>query len=222
MERKKFSDILSQSGDRERLQKAWRETEGAAEFAPLPPVEYPFRILSGEPFTSKSRGTPGYKLALEVTEGEYEGRRAWVDFWLTPAALPMTKRDLAKIGITDLEQLEQPLPAGILLKGKLTLRRDDDGNESNRLVRFECIGVEPGDAFEPKGDGADQDRAGTADFPIGVNAQQTEANSAPIANGTAPAGSNGKPPVGTNGTAAEPKESGKPADTAATAGGADQ
>jgi hypothetical protein len=151
-ERKKLSDILQQGADRERLAKAWRETEAAADFAPLPQAEYTFRILSGELFTSK-RGTPGYKLTLEVAEGEHEGRRAWSDYWLTPAALPMTKRDLAKIGVKTLEQLEQPLPRGILIRGKLALRRDDDGNESNRLVRFECVGVEPGDAFEPPDDG---------------------------------------------------------------------
>jgi hypothetical protein len=135
----------------------WIETQAAAEFAPLPPGEYTFRILTGELFTSRSRATPGYKLTLEVTEGKHEGRRAWCDFWLTPAALPMTKRDLAKIGVTTLDQLEQPLPLGILISGKLALRRDDDGNESNRLVRFECVGIEPGDAFEPKDAPTDQD-----------------------------------------------------------------
>jgi hypothetical protein len=150
-ERKKLSDILQQNSDRENLQRAWKTTAAAAEFAPLPKGEYTFRILVGELFTSK-RGTPGYKLTLQVTEGDFEGRRAWCDFWLTPAALPMSKRDLAKIGVTDPEQLERPLPPGILIKGKLTLRTDDDGTESNRLVRFECVGVEKGDAFEPKED----------------------------------------------------------------------
>lgn len=150
-ERKKLSDILQLNSDRENLQRAWKTTAAAAEFAPLPKGEYTFRILSGELFTSK-RGTPGYKLTLEVTEGAFEGRRAWVDFWLTPAALPMTKRDLAKIGVTNLDQLEQPLPPGILIRGKMALRTDDEGNENNRLVRFECIGVEPGDAFKPKED----------------------------------------------------------------------
>jgi len=29
--------------------------------------------------------------------------------WLTPAAMPFAKRDLGKIGITNLKQLEQPL-----------------------------------------------------------------------------------------------------------------
>ncbi|HBI43528.1 MAG TPA: hypothetical protein DDY78_11840 [Planctomycetales bacterium] len=147
-ERKKLSDILHNS-ERESLAETWKRTEAAADFAPLPAGEYLFRILSGELFTSKQRSTPGYKLTLEVTEGEYESRRAWVDLWLTPAALPMTKRDLAKLGITSLEQLEKPLPAGILIRGKLAIRRNDDGSESNRLTRFECAGIEPGDAFEP-------------------------------------------------------------------------
>ena len=152
-ERKKLSDILRQDTDRKKLTSLFDTTVPAAEFAPLPTGEYALRILSGELFTSKSKGTPGYKLTLEVTEGEFEGRRAWHDFWLTPAALPMTKRDLAKIGVTNLQQLEMPLPPGILIKGKLALRANDDGSESNRLVRFECIGVEQGDAFEPKAGG---------------------------------------------------------------------
>jgi hypothetical protein len=173
-ERKRLSDILHQQDDRERLSSLWKTTAAAAEFAPLPPGEYTFRILSGELFTSK-RGTPGYKLTLEVTEGEHEGRRAWCDYWLTPAAIPMTKRDLAKIGVTNLDQLERPLPAGILIRGKLALRKDDDGNESNRLIRFECVGVEPSDPFAPKED--DQDKAAPDATP------GTRKNIAPSTNG---------------------------------------
>jgi hypothetical protein len=146
-ERKKLSDILRGS-DRDSLAKQWKETEAAKDLEPLPPGEYLFRILSGELFTSK-QGTPGYKLALEVTEGENEGRRCWHDVWLTEAALSMAKRDLGKIGVTDLEQLERPLPPGILIRAKIALRKNDDGTEYNRVVRFEPAGIEPGDAFEP-------------------------------------------------------------------------
>ncbi len=158
--RKKRTDLLQQGADRESLSRLWKTTTAADDFAPLPPGEYTFRILCGELTTSK-RGTPGYKLTLEVTEGEYEGRRAWHDVWLTHAALPLAKRDLTKLGVTALEQLEQPLPSGILIRGKLVIHRDEDGGEVNRLKRFECIGVEPGDAFEPPEDDADQ--AGSAD-----------------------------------------------------------
>ncbi len=94
-------------------------------------------------------------------------RRA--DIWLSEAALPMAKRDLAKLGVTDHEQLDRPLPSGILIKGKLALRTDDNGNESNQLKRFEFVGVEPGDAFEPPP--ADQGKTSTEEvFPFGANA----------------------------------------------------
>jgi hypothetical protein len=151
-QRKKLCDILA-NGNGDSFRNNWNSTDAADEFGPLPPGEYAVRILSGELFQAK-RGTPGYKLTCEVTEGEHEGRRLWLDFWLTPAALPMTKRDLTKLGIERPEQLEEPIPPGILLKVKVALRRDDDGNETNKVTRFEFLGREPGDAFAPQdGDG---------------------------------------------------------------------
>jgi hypothetical protein len=155
-QRKKLSDILS-NGSGDNFRNNWNATAAADDFVPLPPGEYTVRILSGELFSSKRNATPGYKLTCEVTEGDHEGRRLWVDFWLTPAALPMTKRDLAKIGIERPEQLEEPIPPGILLRVKVVLRRDDDGNETNKVTRFEYAGIEPGDAFAPKDDGKDGD-----------------------------------------------------------------
>jgi hypothetical protein len=172
-ERRRLSDILSGS-TRETLAKQWKHTEAAKDLEPLPKGEYVFRILSGEPFNAKS-GTPGYKLTLEVTEGEHEGRRCWHDVWFTPAALPMAKRDLAKIGVTDFEQLDRALPAGILIRAKVSLRTNNDGTEYNRVVRFELAGVEQGDAYEP----TDADNQPSADttatdtdelFPFGANA----------------------------------------------------
>jgi hypothetical protein len=150
MERQKLSDIL-RNGDKESLQRSWDETEEADEFGPLPPGEYIARVVSGEFFTSKTNSTPGYKLAFKVLEGDYTGRQFWHDLWLTPAALPMAKRDLGKLGVKRLEQLEQPLPPGIRCKVKLTLRRDDDGTEYNRVRTFEVIAVDQPerDAFAP-------------------------------------------------------------------------
>ena len=86
-----------------------------------------------------------------VLEGEYKGRRFWHDIYLTEAALPMAKRDLAKLGVTTLAQLESPLPQGIRCKVKLALRRDDDGTEYNRVRTFTVEGIDPPeqDAFAP-------------------------------------------------------------------------
>jgi hypothetical protein len=150
MNRKSLSDILRE-GDRQSLSRAWGETQAAEDFAPLPTGEYVARIVGGELFTSKTKGTAGYKLAFRVLEGEHQGRQFWHDVWLTPAALPMAKRDLAKLGVTALEQLERPLPPGIRCKVKLALRRDDDGTEHNRVKHFEVVGIDPPeqDAFAP-------------------------------------------------------------------------
>ncbi len=150
MTRKSLSDILH-DGDRDSLSHAWSETEAAEDFVPLPTAEYVARIVSGELFTSKSKGTPSYKLAFRVLEGDHQGRQFWHDIWLTQAALPMAKRDLGKLGVTALDQLERPLPPGIRCKVKLALRKDDDGTEYNRVRSFEVIEIdEPEqDAFAP-------------------------------------------------------------------------
>jgi hypothetical protein len=108
----------------------------------LPPGEYTAHIVNGELEQSRSKGTPGYKLDFRVIEGEHTGRHFWVDVWLTPAALPQAKRDLGKLGVTDLAQLENPLPRFIRVKAKVVLRRDDDGTEYNRVRRFDVIGID--------------------------------------------------------------------------------
>ena len=84
-----------------RVSRQWKKTAAAADFAPLPPGEYVAHITGGELYASKTKGTPGYKLSFKVIEGEFAGRRFWHDLWLTPAALPMAKRDLAKLGVTN-------------------------------------------------------------------------------------------------------------------------
>ncbi len=160
----KLSDILANGGGDE-LGRKWNDTEAAEDFAPLPSGEYVARIIAGELFTSRTNGTPGYKLAFKVLEGDHAGRQFWHDIWLTPAALPMAKRDLGKLGVTDLEQLERPLPAGIRCAVKLALRRDDDGSEYNRVRRFDVLGIdEPErDAFAPTDDNDPADVPATSE-----------------------------------------------------------
>ncbi|MFZ1934852.1 MAG: DUF669 domain-containing protein [Thermoguttaceae bacterium] len=150
MPRKSLSDILRE-GDRQSLCHAWGETQAAEDFAPLPTGEYVARIVGGELATSRAKGTPSYKLTFRVLEGEHQGRQFWHDVYITPAALPMAKRDLAKLGVTALEQLNRPLPPGIRCKVKLALRKDDGGAEYNRVRTFEVIGIDPPeqDAFAP-------------------------------------------------------------------------
>ncbi len=159
--RRRLSDILA-AGQSGNLRDAWTRTEAAVDFAPLPAGTYTARVVSGGLFNAKS-GTPGYKLAFRVLDGEHAGRQFWHDLWLTPAALPMSKRDLGKLGVTSIEQLEQPLPAGIRCKVKLALRRDDDGTEYNRVRGFEVVGIDADPTADPDfGPGARAAEGGAA------------------------------------------------------------
>ena len=73
-----------------------------------------------------------------MLDGEHAGRRLWHDVWLTEAAMSLAKRDLGKLGVTSLEQLERPLPEGIIIDAKVALRRGDDGEEFNRVITVRC------------------------------------------------------------------------------------
>ncbi|MHB1035742.1 MAG: DUF669 domain-containing protein [Pirellulales bacterium] len=150
MTRKSLSDIL-RADQRDAIADAWNDTEAAEDLLPLPTGEYVCRLVAGELFTSKTKGTAGYKLAFSVLEGDHTGRKFWHDIWLTPAALAMAKRDLSKLGITALDQLERPLPPGIRCAVKVTLRKDDDGTEYNRVRSFAVVGLDTpeADPFAP-------------------------------------------------------------------------
>ncbi len=156
----KLSDILSSGSGGGNIHDDWNAASPADDFGPLPPGEYIARIIAGILKQSRSNGTPGYGLTFEVLEpSEYAQRKFWHDCWLTPAAMPQSKRDLGKLGVTSLEQLERPLPKYIRCKCKLALRKDDNGNESNRLKSFEVIGIdtpEP-DPFAPTESEIDSD-----------------------------------------------------------------
>ncbi|MEX1027558.1 MAG: DUF669 domain-containing protein [Candidatus Paceibacterota bacterium] len=147
----KLTDILRAKGKLDTIESAWGTTEAANDYDLLPKGEYLADIVKGDAIESQSKGTPGYRLTFEVVEGEHAGARFWHEVWFTEAALSRTKRDLAKLGVTDLAQLEKPLPAVFRCCVKLTIRRDDDF-ESNRVRKFDVVDVirpEP-DAFAPE------------------------------------------------------------------------
>ena len=147
--RKSLTDIL-QNGHRDRLAQVWDKTEAAEDFAPLPAGEYVCRLESGELFTSKAKGTPGYKLTFRIADGDHAGRKVWHDLYLTDGALRFTRRDLSKLDINNLEQLEQPVPQGIRCKVRVVVKTDDDGEERNRVRKIERLEDDPPDPFAAK------------------------------------------------------------------------
>ena len=156
----KLSDILS--GNNEDFNAQWDSAEAAAEYGPVPKDEYECDLVAGELTSSKTKSTPEYRLTFSVRDGDFAKRRLWLDCWLTPAALPMTKRDLASVGILSPAQMEQPIPRGIVCKVRVTLRTDDNGIQRNVVKSFAVLRIEtpeadpfapkPGDAAEPVGE----------------------------------------------------------------------
>ncbi|MEN0109292.1 MAG: hypothetical protein AAF805_01085 [Planctomycetota bacterium] len=165
----KLSDILSAGGyGGDDFSGRWQSTDAADDYRPLPAGEYVAAVERGELTTVGQRSTPSYKLSFRVVEGpgrstEHADRLFWHDVWLTPAALPQAKRDLAKLGVSDPSQLERTIPPGIVCRVRLALRRDDDGAERNRVVRFDVLRVEKPEADPYAPPCADLDAEGSPD-----------------------------------------------------------
>ena len=189
--RRRLSDILD--GRTEEIREQWDSTEAAADFVPLPSGAYEAHVQSVELFNAGT-GTPGVKIQFRVCDGEHAGRMVFHDLWLTPAALPQTKRDCLKLGLDSLEKLESAavLPGRIRCRMRVALRRDDDGTEYNRVRRFDVLGIDApeADPFAPAEDAegdatpADTD-AGAPSFDFGANAHRQDAETTPQGDGAA-------------------------------------
>jgi hypothetical protein len=159
--RKKLSDILrgGAGSGASWIGGNWGNIPPAPDYGtPVPRNWYVAHVIDGALFNAQT-GTPGYKVTFEIIEGDYKGRRLWLDIWLTDTAKRGAVRDLAKLGIQNQEQLEQPLePYRIRCRVLAVVHRDNQGIERNAVKSFEVIGVDPPpprDAFapadEPKG-----------------------------------------------------------------------
>lgn len=134
-------------------------TEAAPEFAPLPPGVYSARVLRGE-YCSTKAGSEAYKIRFVVTDGENAGKTVIRTWTFGPKALPYTKRDLAKFGLTTSTALLSPFPpAGreYFVRLVVALQRGDDGDERNDVKRIDHVRVDesPAAAFmlPPQGEG---------------------------------------------------------------------
>lgn len=137
--RKSLAAVLAGTS-RDDLARLFNEAEAAGDLRPLPAGTYRCLVSDGTLDTAKS-GTPGYSLTFTVREGEHKGRKFWLTCWLTPAAMPMSKRDLGKLGITNLDMLETRLPQGIVADVRVVEHVDDDGTARNRVKGFEVVEI---------------------------------------------------------------------------------
>jgi len=138
MMRRSFSDIAA-GEDAQAFAARFDATAPADELQPIPVGRYQCLVVAGE-FSSSRNATPGYRVEFQVREGEHAGRRLWLDCWLSEKALPLARRDLAKLGIDRFEQLQKPLPRGLLADVKVGLRTGEDGAQWNRVLDFAIVG----------------------------------------------------------------------------------
>jgi hypothetical protein len=117
------------------LTKQFNSAEVASDSAAIPPGRYRCLAVSGELHKSRS-GTPGYRVTFAVEDGEHRGVRLRLDCWLTPAAMPMSKRDLLKLGVS---RLEDPFPSGQVAEVTVVKYADDAGIERNRIRTFQVV-----------------------------------------------------------------------------------
>jgi hypothetical protein len=146
--RPRLRDIVR--GDAADFQRAWDTTEASSGFDPLPSGVYRCLVVAGQLFTSKANATPGFKVEFQVIAGPFAERKIWHDIWLTSKALSMAKGELAKLGITNPGQLEQPVPPGLIADVTVVQRSGDDGTTFNRVKTFKIIDADvPADDYRP-------------------------------------------------------------------------
>ena len=153
----KFSGIVNGGGGNfDNIFDGWDEVQSADDFGtPIPAGKYVCIWRKGE-LTASKKGTPSYKLTLEVESGDHAGRKVWFDIWLTAASRTIAKRDFEKLGITNpREQLKQPIPKWLRLQVTVGLQADDSGIERNSVLAFKVLErIQPeADPFAPESEG---------------------------------------------------------------------
>ncbi len=125
-------DTTPAGPDRSNLAAQFDTTTPAESPEPVPAGEYPARAVDAR-LGENRRGTPVYSMRIEITDGEHAGRRLMWRAYLSPAALPHSKRDLARLGLDSFAQLESGAVPGGLLMARVALRKDDSGAVFNEV-----------------------------------------------------------------------------------------
>ena len=143
---RRLADILS-GRNLEDLARQFEGAEPAAEYSPVPAGTYEVDFIHGE-LCSSQTGSTGYVCQFVIAKGEHQGRRLWHTFWLSERAIPYSKRDMEKLGITSLKQCEEPVRPGVYCMVNVVVRTDDGGTPRNRINKIEVGGLRD----DPMGD----------------------------------------------------------------------
>lgn len=108
MAKKGAADAVVDFSQGDSLMVDFSSTEDLGERELLPAAFYPCVISACEFKYSNSKGTPMWSLTLEVSDGEYAGRKLYSHLVMDGAGLPFTKRTLARIAPELLESAFNP------------------------------------------------------------------------------------------------------------------
>ncbi len=113
-------------------------------FELLPKGIYPCTIESCEYGLSQNSGQPMWTMKLNITEGDYEGRKLFTHLSFSPKALPMTKKSLAAIAPELLSGPFNPETVASDMEGK-SVRAEVkiekyDGEDRNRVKNLKAAG----------------------------------------------------------------------------------
>jgi len=128
--------------DRAALAGAFDSTPPAEALPPIPAGEYAARWLDGTLGESRT-GTPFYRARFEIASGEHAGRRLVHRWYLSPKALPYSRRDLAALGFDSFAKLQSGAAPRGLVRLHVALRREDSGAVSNEIREVIPGGPEP-------------------------------------------------------------------------------
>ncbi len=107
-------------------------TAAAETVGPVPAGEYHARWVACGLDESR-KGTPYFFGRFEIASGGYAGRRLVHRWFLSKAALPYSRRDLAALGLTAFAQLQSGVVPGGPVVLRVALRRDDSGAMWNEV-----------------------------------------------------------------------------------------
>lgn len=107
-------------------------------FEVMPRGMYPCQVVDCEFTHSQSKGTPMWTFTLEVTDGDFAGRKLFTHMVFEGAGLPITKKQLGRIKPALLESAFDPTDVevtsdmlGLEVKAKVSIRKWDGEDRNN-------------------------------------------------------------------------------------------
>jgi hypothetical protein len=115
-------------------------SDGLFESADLPPGTYTGTLIASRIVRSLRTKNVGVMLLWEIPR-QVRAKRVWRTLWLSPAALPRTKRELARLGVRTLADLDNdpPVRPGALCRLVIAGKTSSDGCYESRIVSWEVL-----------------------------------------------------------------------------------